>query len=186
MIRVVSLSPELPLASAPATQGVTIIPNSALSYCKDNEKLKHFLALYHEQRPANCFAKRFREPWENAFENRLENGIRQHSFKMPITTTKLSKNKTSRQCMSHRRLVTLSLQEQHPLLGPFLGIAMDRGSFRKTGAGLNPRQDHVLNGKTDHRYHQTLGSMASAGTSRKISRTRRQRQAPRKIPQKPA
>jgi hypothetical protein len=91
----------------------------------------------------NCFAKRFREPWENAFENRLENGIRQHSFKMPITTTKLSKNKTSRQCISHRRLVTLSLQEQHPLLGPFLGIAMDRGSFRKTGAGLNPRQDHA-------------------------------------------
>jgi len=63
---------------------------------------------------------------------------------MPITTTKLSKNKTSRQCSKHRRLVTLSLQEQHPLLGTFLCIAMDRGSFRKTGAGLNPRQDHVL------------------------------------------
>lgn len=143
MIRVVSLSPELPLASAPATQGVTIIPNSALPHCEDNEKLKHFLALYHEQRPANCSAKRFREPWENAFEHRLENGVRQHSFKMPITTTKLSKNKTSRQRISHRRLVTLSLQEQHPLLGPFPGIAMDRGSFRKTGAGLNPRQDHA-------------------------------------------
>lgn len=59
---------------------------------------------------------------------------------MPITTTKLSKNKTSRQCFKHRRLVTLSIQEQHP----FLGIAMDRGSVRKTGAGLNPRQDHVI------------------------------------------
>jgi hypothetical protein len=55
---------------------------------------------------------------------------------------------------------------------------MDRGSFRITGAGLNPRQDHVLNGETDHQRHQTHGSMASAGTSRKISRTRPQRQAP--------
>ena len=184
MIRVVSLSPELPLASAPATQGVTIIPSSALSHCEDNEKLRYFLALFHEQRPANCFAKRFREPWENAFGNRLENGFFQHSFKMPITTTKLSKNKTSRQCIKHRRLVTLSLQGQHPSLGTSLGIAMDRGSFRITGAGLNPRQDHVLNGETDHRRHQTHGSMASAGTSRKISRTSRQRQAPRKIRQK--
>jgi hypothetical protein len=65
---------------------------------------------------------------------------------MPITTTKLSKNKTSRQCIKHRRLVTLSLQGQDPSLGTSLGIAMDRGSFRITGAGLNPRQDHVLNG----------------------------------------
>ena len=179
MIRVVSLSPELPLASAPATQGVTIIPNSALSHCEDNEKLGYFLALYHEQRPANCFAKRLREPWENAFENRLENGIRQHSFKMPITTTKLSKNKTSRQCISHRRLVTLSLQEQHPLLGPFLGIAMDRGSFRKP-------ERASTHGKITYpiRRLEPFGSMASAGTSRKISRTSRQRQAPRKIPQK--
>lgn len=71
MIRVVSLSPELPLASAPATQGVTIIPSSALSHCEDNEKLRYFLALFHEQRPANCFAKRFREPWENASGSRL-------------------------------------------------------------------------------------------------------------------
>jgi len=71
LIRVVSLSPELPLASAPATQGVTIIPNSALSHCEDNKKLRNFLALYHEQRPANCFAKRFREPWENASGSRL-------------------------------------------------------------------------------------------------------------------
>ena len=71
MIRVVSLSPELPLASAPATQGVTIIPNSALSHCEDNEKMRYFLALYHEQRLANCFAKRLREPWENASESRL-------------------------------------------------------------------------------------------------------------------
>jgi hypothetical protein len=31
-------------------------------------------------------------------------------FKMPITTTKLSKNKTSRQCIKHRRLVTLSVE----------------------------------------------------------------------------
>jgi len=92
----------------------------------------------------NCFATRLREPWENAFENRLENGFRQHSFKMPITTTKLSKNKTSRQCIKHRRLVTLSLQGKHPSLGTSLGIAMDRGSFRIIGAGLNPRQDHVL------------------------------------------
>jgi hypothetical protein len=56
----------------------------------------------------NCFIKRLREPWENASESRLENGFHQHSFKMPITTTKLSKNKTSRQCIKHRRLVTLS------------------------------------------------------------------------------
>ena len=178
MIRVVSLSPELPLASAPATQGITITLNSALSHCEDNEKVRYFLALFHEQRPANCFAKRLREPWENALGSRLENGFFLHSFKMPITTTKLSKNKTSRQCIKHRRLVTLSLQEKHPSLGISLGIAMDRGSFRIIGAGLNPRQDHVLNGKTDHRQHQTHGSMASAGTSRKISRTSRQRQAP--------
>jgi hypothetical protein len=59
---------------------------------------------------------------------------------MPITTTKLSKNKTSRQCIKHRRLVTLSLQEYHPLRGTSLGTAMDRGSSRITGAGLNPRQ----------------------------------------------
>jgi hypothetical protein len=58
---------------------------------------------------------------------------------MPITTTKLSKNKTSRQCIKHRRLVTLSLQEQHPMKGTSLGNAMDRGSSRMTGAGLNPR-----------------------------------------------
>jgi hypothetical protein len=80
----------------------------------------------------NCFAKRFREPWENALGNRLENGFFQHSFKMPITTTKLSKNKTSRQCIKHRRLVTLSLQGKHPSLGTSLGIAMDRGSFRNS------------------------------------------------------
>jgi hypothetical protein len=68
---------------------------------------------------------------------------------MPITTTKLSKNKTSRQCIKHRRLVTLSLQGKHPSLGTSLGIAMDRGSFRITGAGLNPRQDHVHIGDTN-------------------------------------
>jgi hypothetical protein len=71
---------------------------------------------------------------------------------MPITTTKLSKNKTSRQCIKHRRLVTLSIQEQHP----FLGIAMDRGSSRKTGAGLNPRQDHVLTNKKQAATISTL------------------------------
>ena len=151
LIRVVSLSPELPLASAPATQGITITLNSALSHCEDNEKVRYFLALFHEQRPANCFAKRLREPWENALGSRLENGFFQHSFKMPITTTKLSKNKTSRQCRKHRRLATLSYQDDIHCWIPTLGIAVDRGSFRKTGAGLNPRQDHVLNGETDHR-----------------------------------
>ena len=157
MIRVVSLSPELPLASAPATQGITITLNSALSHCEDNEKVRYFLALFtnnalqNTSKELNCFAKRFREPWENALGSRLENGFFQHSFKMPITTTKLSKNKTSRQCIKHRRLVTLSLQGKHPSLGTSLGIAMDRGSFRILGAGLNPRQDHVLNGETDHR-----------------------------------
>ena len=59
---------------------------------------------------------------------------------MPITTTKLSKNKTSRQCRKHRRLATLSYQEDIHCWIPTLGIAVDRGSFRKTGAGLNPRQ----------------------------------------------
>jgi hypothetical protein len=71
LIRVVSPSPEPLLASAPATQGVTIIPNSALPHYEDNEKVRYFLALFHEQRRANCFAKRFREPWENASESRL-------------------------------------------------------------------------------------------------------------------
>ncbi len=46
LIRVVSLSPELPLASAPATQGITITLNSALSHCEDNEKVRYFLALF--------------------------------------------------------------------------------------------------------------------------------------------
>ena len=77
MIRVVSLSPELPLASAPATQGITITLNSALSHCEDNEKVRYFLALFtnnalqNTSKELNCFAKRFREPWENASESRL-------------------------------------------------------------------------------------------------------------------
>ena len=77
MIRVVSLTPELPLASAPATQGITITLNSALSHCEDNEKVRYFLALFtnnalqNTSKELNCFAKRFREPWENASESRL-------------------------------------------------------------------------------------------------------------------
>ena len=76
-MRVVSLSPELPLASAPATQGITITLNSALSHCEDNEKVRYFLALFtnnalqNTSKELNCFAKRFREPWENASESRL-------------------------------------------------------------------------------------------------------------------
>jgi hypothetical protein len=35
---------------------------------------------------------------------------------------------------------------------------MDRGSFRKTGAGLNPRQDHVLTGETNKRTKSKFGA----------------------------
>ena len=58
------------------------------------------------------------EPWENAStdrpspENQGKNGLLQHSFKMPITTTKLSKNNASRQCSKHHRLVTLFQRER--------------------------------------------------------------------------
>lgn len=106
--RVASLHPEPALASAPATQGTTIIFNSAATPFGAAEKSKNYLALFHENRSMNCFIKRSREPWENASESCLENSFHQHSFKMPITTTKLSKNKASRQCNKHRRLVTLS------------------------------------------------------------------------------
>jgi hypothetical protein len=47
--RVASLHPEPALASAPATQGTTIILNSAATSFEAAEKSKNYLALFHEK-----------------------------------------------------------------------------------------------------------------------------------------
>jgi hypothetical protein len=62
-----------------------------------------------------------------------------HSFKMPITTTVLSRNNASRQCLEAPSARDPVHQKAARRRDAFFGEAMDRGSSRKTGAGLNPR-----------------------------------------------
>jgi len=56
---------------------------------------------FQEPCPAAWPHDRTLEPWENASREPLETALLRHSFKMPITTTKLSKNKTSRRRAAH-------------------------------------------------------------------------------------
>ena len=59
---------------------------------------------FQEPCPANKPHDKTLEPWENASREPLETAPLRHSFKMPITTTKLSKNKTSRRSDAHIRV----------------------------------------------------------------------------------
>jgi hypothetical protein len=75
------------------------------------------------------------ETWERS----LNASPWRHSFKMPITTTVLSRNNASRQCLEAPSARDPVHEKASRRRDAFLGEAMDRGSSRKTGAGLNPR-----------------------------------------------
>ena len=111
--------------------------------------------------------------------DRVKNStILQHSFKMPITTTKLSKSKTSRRHTAHaahHRLVTLP---------PVLTDAMDRGSLRRRvkkiagETGLNPW--HEAEGPSlnhEPSREPNFQKESSAGQSNQISGHASRRQA---------
>jgi len=118
-------------------------------------------------------------------------------FKMPITTTKLSKNKTSRQCIKHRRLVTLSVEAASIAGNRLVALPWtevrpgrpERASTHDNGsrtAVVFPKRSAQKRRITGSRSFQSLKSArlkGSAAAQKKISGRRRQRQAPTKRPQ---
>jgi hypothetical protein len=88
---------------------------------------------------------------------------------MPITTTKLSKNKTSRQCIKHRRLVTLTTQDT-PITGRHHGqrfVPEDRSGPQPTAniTNLEPV-------KNTNKRQQTAGKESKNKEPIKAGQTR--------------